>query len=248
MTSLPRLGCSQQKKLFSQCQFVQRRREPILPIETIYSVAKMSPSLRISPVPLSLLRFPPDSLPLTVPPPSPLANTASSFAISPTIYNALLSAQVPITIAIIYASIVTYLNRYNQNHGLKPWALSKTRAFYVFVLVHNIFLAFYSGWTCLGLVRALRTSLDGTYADNGVVGVIDGFCKINGPRGLGSAATYNGTTSTWGFTSAGLKLGLSGSPNQTDVGRIWNEGLAFYGWIFYLSKFYEVVDTFIILA
>ncbi len=33
-----------------------------------------------------------------------------------------------------------------------------------------------------------------------------------------------------------------------DTGRIWNEGLAFYGWIFYLSKFYEVLDTFIILA
>ena len=29
---------------------------------------------------------------------------------------------------------------------------------------------------------------------------------------------------------------------------MWNEGLAYYGWIFYLSKFYEVLDTFIILA
>jgi hypothetical protein len=29
---------------------------------------------------------------------------------------------------------------------------------------------------------------------------------------------------------------------------MWNEGLAFYGWLFYLSKFYEVVDTLIILA
>ena len=29
---------------------------------------------------------------------------------------------------------------------------------------------------------------------------------------------------------------------------MWNEGLAFYGYFFYLSKFYEVVDTAIILA
>jgi len=29
---------------------------------------------------------------------------------------------------------------------------------------------------------------------------------------------------------------------------LWQEGLAFYGWLFYLSKFYEVVDTAIILA
>jgi hypothetical protein len=37
-------------------------------------------------------------------------------------------------------------------------------------------------------------------------------------------------------------------PETTDAGRIWNEGLAFYGWFFYISKFYEVVDTMIILA
>ena len=35
---------------------------------------------------------------------------------------------------------------------------------------------------------------------------------------------------------------------NSDVGRQWNRGLAFYGWLFYLSKFYEVVDTLIILA
>lgn len=29
---------------------------------------------------------------------------------------------------------------------------------------------------------------------------------------------------------------------------LWQEGLAFYGWLFYLSKFYEVIDTAIILA
>ncbi|KAJ3498664.1 hypothetical protein NLG97_g953 [Lecanicillium saksenae] len=32
------------------------------------------------------------------------------------------------------------------------------------------------------------------------------------------------------------------------MGRLWNEGLAYYGWIFYMSKFYEVLDTFIIIA
>lgn len=33
-----------------------------------------------------------------------------------------------------------------------------------------------------------------------------------------------------------------------DGSGLWNGGLAFYGWLFYLSKFYEVVDTAIILA
>ena len=44
-----------------------------------------------------------------------------------------------------------------------------------------------------------------------------------------------------------MKL-LDGSPDSTDLGRLWNEGLGFYGWLFYISKFYEVVDTLIILA
>jgi hypothetical protein len=30
-------------------------------------------------------------------------------------------------------------------------------------------------------------------------------------------------------------------------GNLWDQGLAYVGWIFYLSKFYEVVDTMIIL-
>jgi hypothetical protein len=30
-------------------------------------------------------------------------------------------------------------------------------------------------------------------------------------------------------------------------GNLWDQGLAYIAWIFYLSKFYEVVDTMIIL-
>jgi hypothetical protein len=43
-------------------------------------------------------------------------------------------------------------------------------------------------------------------------------------------------------------LGYDGNPDPTDAGRLWNEGLAFWGWMFYISKFYEVLDTLIILA
>ena len=75
----------------------------------------------------------------------------------------------------------------------------------------------------------------------------DALCKMSGPRGLGSAATFNVTTGSWGISDHTMKL-LDGSPDSTDVGRIWNEGLAFYGWLFYVSKFYEVVDTLIILS
>jgi hypothetical protein len=49
-------------------------------------------------------------------------------------------------------------------------------------------------------------------------------------------------------TNRHVKLSAYGTPETSDVGRLWNEGLAFWGWWFYLSKFYEVLDTFIILA
>ncbi|EFY90736.1 GNS1/SUR4 family protein [Metarhizium acridum CQMa 102] len=56
-------------------------------------------------------------------------------------------------------------------------------------------------------------------------------------------AVYSAWT-FWGMLS-GMRRSI---PSSTQMGRIWNEGLNYYGWIFYLSKFYEVLDTFIILA
>lgn len=207
-----------------------------------------SPSVRVKVVPSNLLRFPPANLPAALPPPSGASSLAHPFAIPPNIYNALLSAYVPITVALLYSATVTALNRYNDSRNHKPWSLSSTRAFRAFVIAHNIFLALYSAWTFIGLVNAVGISLDGVTAEHGLVGAIDALCKINGPRGLGDAATFNVSTGGWSFANRALKLAADSLPDTTDIGRIWNEGLAFYGWLFYLSKFYEVVDTLIILA
>lgn len=213
-------------------------------VSKIYTV----PSVHITPIPISFLRFPPDALPSTVPPPSGVRTLSHPFPITPDIYNALLSVYVPITVALIYATSVTILDRYNAKRDFEPWPISKTRAFGAFVIAHNVFLALFSAWTFVGLVNAVTTSLDGANTEHGWVGVVDALCKINGPRGLGDAATFNSSTSGWGFTNRALRLAADQLPDTTDIGRIWNEGLAFYGWLFYLSKFYEVVDTLIIIA
>lgn len=156
--------------------------------------------------------------------------------------------HVPITVALLYATTTTILNRYNEKRNYKPWAISKTRAFRAFVVFHNVFLALYSAFTFFSLVNAVKVSLEGSTERYGLAGAVDAFCKINGPRGLGDAATFNTSTNVWGFTNRALKLAANNMPDTTDIGRIWNEGLAFYGWLFYLSKFYEVFDTLIILA
>ena len=78
--------------------------------------------------------------------------------------------------------------------------------------------------------------------------MLDSLCKINGPRGYGNAAIYDSVTDQWKLPNPEFQLAAGGVPDPTDVGRMWNQGLAYLGWIFYLSKFYEVLDTAIILA
>lgn len=212
-----------------------------------------SSSLSAAPVaftypPASLFRFPPDPVPRTLAPPPGDGTLAHPFTIPAGLYNDLLSVNVPITIALVYATSVTILNQVNAKRGYKPWAFSKTSLFRTLVILHNVFLAAYSAWTFVGMVNAIRLSWPGWRGDEGYAGAVDALCKINGPRGLGSAITYNSTDKLWTSTSRTVKLLGDGVPDPSDVGRIWNSGLAFYGWFFYLSKFYEVLDTAIILA
>jgi hypothetical protein len=207
-------------------------------------------SVYITKPPSSLFQLPPNNEPQALPPAVAGSSlSAPPFSISPSLYNAALDVKVPITIACVYAASVTALNAYNRSRGNTPWRISQTKAFFWFVVAHNIFLAVYSGWTFVGMWHALRESVVSPLSAGGVAATVDSLCKIHGPRGLGNAIAYNSTTSMWVSQSPSTAfLTATGVPAPTDQGRIWNEGLAFYGWFFYLSKFYEVLDTVIILA
>lgn len=209
-------------------------------------------SVFYQPLPWALFKFPPSEDPLTLPPPQSEPGIFTPFHIPPQLYNDLLSVYVPITVATVYATTVTLMNKVNKRRNNKPWAISRTGAFTAFVLAHNIFLTVYSAWTFFGMLGAMRRVFGGitekyNYHEYGLAPVIDGLCKMNGPRGLGSATTFNTFSSSWSAKDLTVKL-LDGNPDPSDVGRLWNEGLAFFGWLFYLSKFYEVLDTVIILA
>ncbi|KAJ9497729.1 hypothetical protein H2202_006762 [Exophiala xenobiotica] len=207
------------------------------------------PRVKLTTLPASYFRFPPSPKPTTLPPPPDSPTLAHPFTIPTDIYNAVLSPNVPITVALVYMSFVAFMNSVNANRKYKPWAFSKTRFFKLLVILHNVFLAAYSTWTFIGMVNTLRLCLPAWNEQPTVVGTVDALCKLHGPRGMGGAATYNATTSAWSMTNRLFHLAADGlGPETTDAGRIWNEGLAFYGWLFYLSKFYEVIDTCIILA
>lgn len=206
-------------------------------------------AVRIGLPPASLLKFPPSELPTTIPAPQVSAPTwKQPFNIPPELYNQLLDIRYPVTIAGVYAVTVIIINRINKSRGFKPYRFSQTRLFKLLVVLHNVFLAIYSTWTCAGMFLAFRASFPDRGDPHGLAGLADSLCKINGPRGYGNAATYNTTTNAWAIRHPGYSLGEGGIPDSSDTGRLWNLGLAYFGWIFYLSKFYEVVDTAIILA
>ena len=198
--------------------------------------------------PLSNFKFPPDNLPPTLPPPSDERTFKSPFGISPEFYNNALRPEVPLTIAGCYILAVTCINAYNRSRGNKPWWISTTRGFKVFVVLHNVFLAVYSAATFVAMFQAISRTWPGFDSGTGLAGAADALCKLHGPRGLGDAATFNTTTNLWEVKNKLIHLAPEGTPDPTDVGRLWGEGLAFWGWFFYLSKFYEVLDTLIIVA
>ncbi|KAH7360707.1 GNS1/SUR4 family-domain-containing protein [Rhexocercosporidium sp. MPI-PUGE-AT-0058] len=208
-----------------------------------------SPMVQFSVPSSNLFQFPPSNDPRTLPsPPAGSTLFAPPFTIPSSIYNSVLDVRVPITIASVYAVTVFTLNRYNRSRGNKPWPISKTKPFFWFVVAHNIFLAVYSAWTFVGMFGALQRTLPRWTGVETLTPLVDSLCKMHGTHGLGNSVAYNGTISKWVSTSSSVLLSEMGTPDATDVGRLWNEGLAFYGWFFYLSKFYEVLDTVIILA
>ncbi|TVY75817.1 Elongation of very long chain fatty acids protein [Lachnellula suecica] len=209
-----------------------------------------SPTIYLSTPSSSLFQFPPSKEPTVLPPPQAGSTlSAPPFSISSSLFVDALDPKVPITIACTYAVTVALLNYYNRTAGNKPWAISKTRGFFWFVVAHNIFLAVYSAWTFVGMFNALRESFVSWSGPAGLAGTVDSLCKIHGARGLGNAVAYDGAQSRWvAHSPSTIFLADGGVPDPTDMGRLWNEGLAFYGWFFYLSKFYEVLDTAIILA
>ncbi|KAI9721830.1 MAG: hypothetical protein M1812_002166 [Candelaria pacifica] len=205
------------------------------------------PTVQVSAPPRHLFQFPPSSHPETLPPPTGDRFLAAPFTISPPVYNNLLSVYYPAAFVLIYVTAVTVLNQINRKRDYKPWGFSKTLVFQCLVVVHSVLLAIISGWTFLGMVAALSHSWPGWHNENGTAALVDSMCKINGPRGLGDATTYNPSTQLWEVTNKAINLGVSGTPDTTDLGRIWNEGLAFWGWLFYFTKAYEVLNTAIIL-
>jgi hypothetical protein len=156
-------------------------------------------------------------------------------AISADIYASLLDVRVPLTIAAVYAATVHYLN--TRSTGA-PYSISRTRLFKAFVVLHNVFLAVYSAWTFMGMVVGLHNALD----RSSFAAAANSLCKIRAETRAGFLVGGEGFNVTQQQQQQQQQGGLLFAPTG-----LWENGLAWYGFWFYLSKFYEVVDTAIII-
>lgn len=208
-----------------------------------------NPTVWLESPPRWFFDFPPSHEPAALAPQTTNPTLATPWSIDPKLYNAVLQPQVPITFAVCYMTFVLWMNRRNRRRAYRPYSFSKTSLFYWLTILHNSSLALYSGITCYAMGYGMYSSVKSPLGAEGLTGTVDSLCKMSGPAGLGKAVTFDPQTSSWSSKDKLVALATSGPiPSSEEFGRIWNEGLAFWGWWFYLSKFYEVIDTLIILS
>jgi hypothetical protein len=183
--------------------------------------------------------------------PDTLSTFLRPVSISPTTFESTLSFQFALTFAIGYVTAVFFLNKLNASRQHKPWAFSKTSVFKILVVTHNTFLASFSAWMFYGICYSIYVSWPMGAAKEGsnyYAHVAQMLCETDSNAIRGeikqpfhiSMGIVNYKNSNLNSISPVIAPGY--------VKSLWEEGTAYFGWFFYMSKFYEVLDTMIILA
>lgn len=154
------------------------------------------------------------------------------------VYETSMKVTTPITIALVYFTSVHYVNgvvRRRQaaksskdtkklsEQELKrlpaaPYKIARLDLFKFFVLVHNVFLCIYSAWTLVGMSSAISQTIDIVLTITDSSNVVHNFFH----------------------SVCDLQHGVFSS-------KLPFRNLEIFGYWFYISKFYEVIDTIIIL-
>lgn len=168
------------------------------------------------------------------------------------IYEYTLKSEFPVTVAIVYFISVHLINKYiarkqianAKAKGIKfdqndPKFLKKLPAmpayiatlpiFKLFVILHNVFLCVYSAWTFIGIISTINL----TSSNYKVM-----YEKFISTTNEVIQDPIKSKSLFWN-SICDLQNGIS-NPQ-------FPKNLAFYGYLFYLSKFYEILDTIIIL-
>lgn len=165
-------------------------------------------------------------------------------------YPVSLNGFTAISIAITYFLLVHYFNKIvlnrqieifkieNSNEKLPknlkklksvPYKIATTRIFKYLVLVHNIFLCVYSVWTFIGFTKTFNQ-----------IGYKIFPILLENVK----SSPLSKTELFWQCICNTNDLDNNIWANLDDYNL---KGLTFYGYLFYLSKYYEILDTVIIL-
>ncbi|OKO99617.1 hypothetical protein PENSUB_8270 [Penicillium subrubescens] len=153
----------------------------------------------------------------------------------PSVIHYAADVKIPLTIASVYVMTVVLLNNLNKTRGNRPWAFATTAPFNLLVILHNLLLAIYSAWTLAGLCFVLWNCWPSMSDPNFGARFANTICEI-------------APTGEFGYLERSDMLGSMPETFVDHSNHIWTAGAGYLSWLFYISKFYEVVDTFIILA
>ncbi|KAG7664931.1 uncharacterized protein J8A68_001517 [[Candida] subhashii] len=173
-------------------------------------------------------------------------------------FNLTMKVSTPLTIAIVYFTTVHYLNPIIRQRQLRkyreknpeakdkkltekelkklpaaPYAIATTSIFKALVLLHNVFLCVYSVWTFVGMTSSIFSTMDLFKGD-----ILPSFYEA-----LNLENYTVKKRDIFFHTICDSNKGIFSSI-ITKEGR---PNLELFGYWFYISKFYEVLDTIVIL-
>ncbi|KAB8262083.1 GNS1/SUR4 family-domain-containing protein [Aspergillus pseudonomiae] len=189
-----------------------------------------------------LFRFPPGPHPPLIRPAREEISWKRPINISSTVYNFSLDARVPIITACLYLVFVCALNYLNKKRRYSPWPITRRTSFTRIAFVHNILLSIFSAWIFLGVYQTVTSSLPPP--PRAPYHIADVLCRFDRSQGSGllPESTAVGSTQSPLATLHDDFAGIYGAES------LWEKGMNYYTWLFYISKYYEVIDTVLLLV
>ncbi|BAE63891.1 unnamed protein product [Aspergillus oryzae RIB40] len=189
-----------------------------------------------------ILRFPPGPHPPLITPASQVGFSWNHpFDIPSTVYSFSLDARVPLFTACFYIVFVCVLNYLNRRRHYRPWPITRTASFTYIAFAHNILLGLFSAWAFLGVCRTVISSLPPR--SSAPYHITDVFCRFD--RGQGRLLSDYSPASNTSVPLATLDNDFSGTYQAESL---WERGMNYYTWMFYMSMYYEIMNTILLLV
>lgn len=152
----------------------------------------------------------------------PVAIKSNTFLVAS--YQTTLYIEFPITVVVVYVAAVLSLNKKNRIRNNKPWAITMLPGFDLLLFAHNLSLTIFSSWVLINTYSLIKEVWPREWQYDTLSHSMLMLCKVDGNEILNRGS------------------------RPLDPFSLWDQGLSFLSWTFYLSKYYELLDTVILLS